>query len=186
MKTGELALAYIDLKVARTLFSPYRNKGKELEPFMGNVILFHSVQAIEKMMKGIIVEQGIRDYRYTHNIDGMQTDLYQLNPSFFEDHSFLLENGAALSDVNSIRYGSRSVAPSIILPTLKEASKMFEEQLAIWSKQHGGADFEQFLEAARAYETKLLPFYMIQDGRQIGGPAANSVFSAVEKDDEER
>lgn len=127
MTAHELELIHADLMVAKEIKdSP---EGRRDNPYMMNMVAYHSAQAIEKSLKAVIRGAGREDDElfYTHNISELIMEVQAIRPNFSTDYEFIQQNARRLNHANELRYGDSGIAPATASGLLWNANKLFVE-----------------------------------------------------------
>lgn len=135
MRPDDLANARADIITAKSILN-LPSSTLSNNPILYNHVMYHSVQAIEKMLKGI-VRDGKPKYNKVmlnkHNISYLFTKAAESRPEIVKKYEFISENSDILSTANSLRYGKVSVNRQDAESVCHIAEKMcndFEKQYA--------------------------------------------------------
>lgn len=102
VKASELELIHADLLVARSILnSPDTVKDN---PYMTNMIAYHSQQAIEKSLKAIIrgADRGDDDLLHSHDMAALCMEVQSIRPNFSQEYDFIFQNARTLYHANEL------------------------------------------------------------------------------------
>lgn len=135
VKASELELIHADLLVARSILnSPDTVKDN---PYMTNMIAYHSQQAIEKSLKAIIrgAGKGDDDLLHSHDMAALCMEVQSIRPNFSQEYDFIFQNARTLYHANELRYGESGIPAFTAKGIFFNANKLFCELEAEYTKE---------------------------------------------------
>jgi HEPN domain-containing protein len=162
MTAQELEIIRADLAMAKMVLYPANENDKMFEnPNMMNLAEYHSAQALEKCLKGIVRDGGKLDDELakSHSIEGLMLKAELCRPNIIQEYKFAAENAETLSKANGLRYGIKSVEAKDVYATYKEAKALFYVLEKEHLKENNISKEDHFKEAREQYNnTRKLNF----------------------------
>lgn len=126
MTAHELELIHADLMTAKALVdSP---EGRRDNPYIANMIAYHSVQAIEKCLKAILRDTDAdEDLLHSHDMLRLCGEVQLVCPDFAKKYEFIYQNARALYFANELRYGDSSISMYTARGLLYNANQFFKD-----------------------------------------------------------
>lgn len=109
MTAHELELIHADLMTAKTLADS--SEGRRDNPYVANMIAYHSIQAIEKSLKALLRDTNTdEELMYSHDMLRLCGEVQLVRPEFAREYEFIYQNARTLYFGNELRYGDNSIS----------------------------------------------------------------------------
>ena len=115
---------HADLMIAKGIIY-----GEANNPYMYNMAAYHSVQAIEKCMKELLLrtknyeEESLK----THNVPELLVKLEREYEGFINAHPVISDNAHQYMMMNQIRYEDKLCPPLVVKGIYKQAQRLYGE-----------------------------------------------------------